>query len=153
MKLHIQDNIDWEPPSLHYTARGQAPEIFAPLVKAWLDKSALQVSKKGKLGTAITYNLNQWDKLLRYLDDGLLNIDNNRAERAVKPFVIGRKNWLFNVNHNGAETSAMLYSMIETAKANGLVPFDYINHCLEQLAKSPQDIESLLPWNVDLKKS
>ena len=121
--------------------------------KAWLDKSALQVSKKGKLGTAITYSLNQWDKLLGYLNDGLLNIDNNRAERAVKPFVIGRKNWLFNVNHNGAETSAMLYSIIETAKANGLVPFDYINHCLEQLAKSPQDLDSLLPWNVDLNKS
>ena len=61
--------------------------------------------------------------------------------------------WLFNVNHNGAETSTMLYSMIETAKANGLMPFDYINHCLEQLAKSPQDLESLLPWNVDLNKS
>ncbi len=78
--------------------------------KAWLDKSALQVSSKGKLGIAIKYSLNQWGKLKRYTESGLLNIDNNRAERAVKPFVIGRKNWLFNINHKGAETSAMLYS-------------------------------------------
>ena len=118
--------------------------------KAWLDKSALQVSSKGKLGIAIKYNLNQWSKLKRYTESGLLNIDNNRAERAVKPFVIGRKNWLFNVNHKGAETSAMLYSIIETAKANGLIPFDYINHCLEELSKSPTELDRLLPWNVKL---
>ncbi len=118
--------------------------------KAWLDKSALQVSSKSKLGEAINYSLNQWSKLKRYTENGLLNIDNNRAERAVKPFVIGRKNWLFNINHKGAETSAMLYSIIETAKANGLIPFDYINHCLEELAKSPTELDSLLPWNVKL---
>jgi len=118
--------------------------------KAWLDKSALQVSSKSKLGEAIKYSLNQWGKLKRYTESGLLNIDNNRAERAVKPFVIGRKNWLFNINHKGAETSAMLYSIIETAKANGLIPFDYINHCLEALAKSPAELDSLLPWNVKL---
>ncbi|MCL1080320.1 IS66 family transposase, partial [Parashewanella spongiae] len=118
--------------------------------KAWLDKSALQISSKGKLGDAINYSLNQWSKLKRYTESGLLNIDNNRAERAVKPFVIGRKNWLFNINHKGAETSAMLYSIIETARANGLIPFDYINHCLEELAKSPTELESLLPWNVKL---
>lgn len=118
--------------------------------KAWLDKSALQVSNKSKLGEAINYSLNQWGKLKRYTESGLLNIDNNRAERAVKPFVIGRKNWLFNINHKGAETSAILYSIIETAKANGLIPFDYINHCLEALAKSPAELDSLLPWNVKL---
>ncbi len=118
--------------------------------KAWLDKSALQVSSKSKLGEAIKYSLNQWSKLKRYTESGLLNIDNNRAERAVKPFVIGRKNWLFNINHKGAETSAMLYSIIETAKANGLIPFDYINHCLEELTKSSTELNSLLPWNVKL---
>ena len=116
--------------------------------KAWLDKSALQVSSKRKLGEAINYSLNQWGKLKRYTESGLLNIDNNRAEWAVKPFVIGRENWLFNINHRGAETSAMLYSIIETAKANGLIPFDYINHCLEALAKSPTELDGLLPWNV-----
>ena len=118
--------------------------------KAWLNKSVEQVSKSSKLGEALHYSLNQWDKLTVYIKDGQLNIDNNRAERAIKPFVIGRKNWLFNINHQGAETSAMLYSMIETAKANDLIVFDYLNHCLTALAKHPADINELLPWNVQL---
>ncbi|MFT5815234.1 MAG: transposase [Psychroserpens sp.] len=80
------------------------------------------------------YCQNQWDKLNRYIEDGDLNIDNNRAERAVKPFVIGRKNWIFSNTANGAKASAMLYSIIETAKANGLTPFDYIAHRLEKLS-------------------
>jgi transposase len=75
--------------------------------KQWLDKSAQQVSKQSALGQAIHYSLNQWSKLSRYIEDSRLNIDNNRAERAVKPFVIGRKNWLFNHNHRGAEASAV----------------------------------------------
>ena len=89
-------------------------------------------------------------KLTRYIDDGNLFIDNNRAERAVKPFVIGRKNWMFSNTANGAKASAMLYSIIETAKANGLMPFDYIAHCLEQLSHEPMAVEKLLPWNVKL---
>jgi len=75
---------------------------------------------KSSLGKAITYSLNQWPKLNRYLEDGLLNIVNNRTDRAIKPFVIGRNNWLFVNTANGADASAMLYSMIETAKANAL---------------------------------
>ncbi|WP_139326905.1 transposase, partial [Shewanella sp. UCD-KL21] len=92
-------------------------------------------------------------KLSRYVEDSRLNIDNNRAERAVKPFVIGRKNWLFNHNHRGAKASAILYSIIETAKANGLTPFDYIEHCLEQLSHPNCDLNSLLPWRVNLSKA
>jgi hypothetical protein len=72
---------------------------------------------------------------------------------AVKPFVIGRKNWLFNHNHRGAEASAMLYSIIEMAKANGLTPFNYIKHCLEQLSHHHCDLNSLLPWLVNLGKA
>ena len=118
--------------------------------KAWLDKSALQVPPKSAVGKAIAYNLGQWSKLERYIEDGNLQIDNNRAERAIKPFVIGRKNWLFANTANGAQASAMLYSLIETAKANGLTPFDYLQHLFEELPKKSQDIEQLLPWNVDL---
>ena len=123
------------------------------LFKQWLDKSVLQVSKQSALGKAIQYSLNQWPKLTRYVEDSRLNIDNNRAERAVKPFVIGRKNWLFNHNHRGAEASAILYSIIETAKANGLTPFDYIEHCLEQLSHPNCVLNSLLPWCVNLSKA
>jgi transposase len=123
------------------------------LFKQWLDKSVEQVSKQSALGQAIHYSLNQWSKLSRYVEDSRLNIDNNRAERAVKPFVIGRKNWLFNHNHRGAEASAVLYSIIETAKANGLTPFDYIEHCLEQLSNPNCALNSLLPWHVNLSKA
>lgn len=99
-----------------YQVRQQEAAHILTQFKLWLDKSALQISSQGLLGKAINYALNQWDKLVLYLDNGLLNIDNNRAERAIKPFVIGRKNWLFNQNHRGAETSAMLYSIIETPR-------------------------------------
>ncbi|MCX2767360.1 IS66 family transposase, partial [Pseudoalteromonas sp. B530] len=89
-------------------------------------------------------------KLIRYLDDGHLKIDNNRAERAIKPFIIGRKNWLFSFTTSGAESSAILYSVIETARANGHTPFDYVMHCLNELAQPQYDINSLLPWHVSL---
>ena len=102
-----------------------------------LDKSALQAPPKSAVGKAIAYNLNQWQKLVRYVENGDLNIDNNRAERAIKPFVIGRKNWLFSNSASGANASAVLYSVIETAKANGLTPFNYLIHLLEELPKEP----------------
>lgn len=105
-----------------------------------------------KLGEAIHYTLNQWHKLIRYTENGHLNIDNNRAERAIKPFVIGRKNWLFSNTAKGAKASAILYSMIETAKANGLTPFDYLHHLLDELParKTDSNLTDLLPWNVNL---
>ena len=118
--------------------------------KAWLDRSAQQVPPKSAVGKAIAYSLGQWDKLVRYIEDGHLQIDNNRAERAIKPFVIGRKNWLFANTANGAQASAILYSLIETAKANGLTPFDYLRQLLEVLPTNPHDIDHLLPWNIDL---
>ena len=118
--------------------------------KGWLDKSANQVPPKMALGKAIAYTLGQWEKLERYLEDGHLQIDNNRVERAVKPFVIGRKNWLFSNTGNGARASAMLYSIIETAKANGFIPFDYLRYVLQAIEETPDDIDRLLPWNIDL---
>ncbi len=106
-----------------------------------------QVMESSPLGKAIKYTLGQWPKLIRYIDDGHLSIDNNRAERAIKPLVIGRKNWLFSTNPNGAEASAMLYSIVETAKANGLILYDYMVKCMQELAKAEPDIDALLPWN------
>jgi hypothetical protein len=118
--------------------------------KAWLDKSVNQVPPKSAVGKAIAYSLGQWEKLERYLENGHLQIDNNRAERTIKPFVIGRKNWLFANTTNGANASAVLYSLIETAKANGLTPFDYLKILMEELPKNPADIDRLLPWNVEM---
>ncbi len=127
----------------------KAPTILA-VYKAWLEKSAQQVPPKTLLGKAIQYNLNQWDKLTVYLTDGRINIDNNRAERAIKPFVIGRKNWLFANTGKGARSSAILYSVIETAKANGLIPYDYLVKLFEELPKrqSTVGLDDLLPWNI-----
>ena len=131
------------------TRQQQSVSILDKL-KSWLDKESLKTPPKSALGDAISYTLNQWDKLIRYTEDGMLEIDNNRAERAIKPFVIGRKNWLFSNTAKGAEASAMLYSIIETAKANGLIPYDYVQHCLTKLAEKPEDVVSLLPWNISL---
>jgi transposase len=116
--------------------------------KEWLGTSSLQVPPTSAVGKAIAYTLKQWPKLVRYIEYGQLNIDNNRAERAVKPFVIGRKNWLFSNTSRGAQASATLYSLVETAKANGLTPFDYIKRLLEELPTQPDDLQYLMPWNI-----
>lgn len=131
-----------------YQIRQEKAKTLLGQFYQWLEKA--NVPPKTALGKAIQYCKNQWYKLIQYIENGDLNIDNNRAERAVKPFVIGRKNWLFSNTANGAKTSAMHYSLIETAKANGLVPFDYLMYCLEQLSNPKLDISSLLPWNVKL---
>ena len=104
------------------------------------------------MGKAIAYNLNQWEKLNRYVENGHLNIDNNRAERAIKPFVIGRRNWTFCNTASGANASAVLYGVIETAKANGLTPFNYLMYLLEELPKIADDLEPLMPWNAELNQ-
>ncbi|TWX45085.1 IS66 family transposase [Colwellia hornerae] len=122
-----------------------------PIVKElhdWLINHKDKIPPKSKLGEAISYSLNQFDKFQRYLEDGRLSIDNNRAERAIKPFVIGRKAWLFSNTCNGAHASAILYSIVETAKANGIVVHDYISQCLQHIAEQPNNLEPLLPWNI-----
>ena len=88
---------------------------------------------KGLLGKAIRYTLNNWDRLVRYLEDGRLRPDNNLAENAIRPFVVGRKNWLFAGHPKGADAAAFYYSLIETAKANGLKPYDYLRYLFDQL--------------------
>jgi len=114
----------------------------------WLLEHKDKIPPKSKLGEAISYGLNQFEKFQRYLEDGRLSIDNNRAERAVKPFVIGRKAWLFSYTPTGANSSAILYSLVETAKTNNLIVHDYIATCLQHIAENPNDIDALLPWNI-----
>lgn len=119
-------------------------------IRQWLDKVLHTTLPKGQLGKALGYLDKNWHKLIVYVQDGRLNIDNNPAENAIRPFVIGRKNWLFSASVNGAKASANLYSLIETGKANGLEPYAYLRHVFAQLpsAKSVEEIEALLPWNV-----
>jgi len=133
-----------------YAVRQEKSKPLLDQFKTWLDKSAVQVTPDSGTGKAVKYALNQWEKLIRYTEDGRLNIDNNRSERIIKPFVIGRKNWLFSQTATGARASAVLYSVIETAKANGLIPFDYLMHVLEKSIEPDCKAESLMPWNVTL---
>ena len=133
-----------------YTQRQQQAKAQLASFRDWLEKSVRNTPPKSHLGQAVHYSLNQWDKLVRYLEDGRLSIDNNRAERAIKPFVIGRKNWLFSNTPAGAQSSAILYSLVETAKTNGLVPYDYLTLLFTQLPQHEQkdDLTHLLPWNI-----
>jgi hypothetical protein len=92
-------------------------------IKEWLDQKVMQVLPKSPLGEAISYTLGLWSKLTTYLEDGHIEIDNNKAENAIRPFVIGRKAWLFSGSPRGAHASATLYTLVETAKANNLEPW------------------------------
>jgi len=101
------------------------------------------------LGKAISYTVRQWDKLVRYLESPYLTPDNNACENAIRPFVLGRKNWLFNQTPAGADSSCGMFSLIETAKLNGLNPWDYLFELFEKApyASTPADWEKLLPWD------
>ena len=104
-----------------------------------------------KLGEAIAYTRNHWDGLIRYCDYGHVAIDNNAVENAMRPFCVGRNGWLFSDSVAGARSSANLYSLIATAKANGIEPYAYLRHVFTELPKAQcvEDIEALLPFRLD----
>jgi transposase len=114
--------------------------------KAWLTSTVPRVPPKNPLCAAIKYSLNNWAELTRYLDDGRLDIDNNACERAIKPFAVGRKNWLFAGNEVGAKASAVIFSLIETCEVNGVEPEAYLKHVLENI-HTTKDLNQLLPFN------
>lgn len=116
----------------------------------WLSKKSLQVPPKSLLGKAISYTLKQWERLIVYLDHPSMTPDNNMAENAIRPFCVGRKNWLFSGTPDGAKASADLYSLIETAKANNLEPYKYLRYLFEKLpfAENEDDYKALLPVNL-----
>lgn len=117
-------------------------EAFFAWAKAEYEKNPMP---KSMLGAALTYAVRQVGWLMNVFRDGRLELSNNRAERSVRPFALGRKNWLFSNTPRGADASAAIYSVVETAKANGLMPFEYLKFLLESLTAgcSPQDC---LPW-------
>lgn len=119
-------------------------------LRRWLDETLPLVPPKTALGEALGYLQKYWPRLIRYTERGDLPIDNNPAENAIRPFVVGRKAWLFCDTPAGAEASALIYSLIETAKANGVEPYTWLCRVLRQLplAQSVDDYEALLPWNL-----
>lgn len=108
-----------------------------------------QVAPSSLTGTALAYLAKQWPTLTVYCEDGRLEIDNNSVERAIRPFVIGRRNWLLTDTVHGAKASANLYSLIETAKLNSLEPYQYLCWVFEELPKARKlaEVELFLPWN------
>ena len=136
-----------------HTIRQQESAPILEKIRIWLDKTLHQTLPKGTLGKALGYLNKNWGKLTIYINDGRLNIDNNPVENAIRPFVIGRKNWLFSASVSGAKSSANLYSLIETAKANNLEPYAYLRHVFTLLpqAKTQEAVAALLPWNVSVE--
>jgi transposase len=125
-----------------YAARQERSYPILKAYQAWPKHQRSRTSPKSLVGQAILYSINQWDKLTAFLLDGSLEMDNNRSERSIKPFVIGRKNWLFANTPRGAKASADIYCVIETTKENRLKPFDYLKFLFEQL---PQLTGPLVP--------
>lgn len=136
-------------PEERHAARQRDSVPILKVFHRWLMQQ--QVNPESRLGKAIGYTLKYWDRLNVYCTDGRLEIDNNGIENKIRPFAVGRKNWLFSTSQAGARASANLYSLIETAKANGLNEYDYLKWVFDKLpaATSVEDIETLLPWNVD----
>jgi len=128
-------------------------EQSAPILEelyACLNALSGKTPPKGLLGKAVNYTLKNWELLVRYLENGHITPDNNAAENALRPFVLGRKNWLFNGHPKGAAASATIYSLIETAKANGLKPYFYLRYLFENLllAQTEDDYRTLLPQSL-----
>ena len=133
-------------------ARHNASVPVLAELHAWMLKHAPLVTPTSALGPALAYMGNLWPQLTRYTERGDLPIDNNRCENAIRPFVIGRKAWLFSDTPPGAHASAVIYSLVQTAKANGLEPYTWLRRVLRDLpaAKTVEAVEALLPWNLHL---
>lgn len=145
--FHIEkENLSAEE---RFQKRQEQSTLIVDAFFAWVK---LEIAKnpvaKSLLGTALTYAVNQEEKLRRFLEDGRIEISNNRAERSIKPFVIGRKNWLFCNTPKGAKSSAIIYSVIETAKEHGLKPFEYLKWVFDRIhTAQPQE---LAPWSKNI---
>ncbi|MFZ5474193.1 MAG: IS66 family transposase, partial [Pseudomonadota bacterium] len=131
----------------------RARPVLAEL-HAWLGAILVQVSAKSDLAKAIKYALVRWEALTRYCEDGRIELDNNSAERSIRPLVLGRRNYLFAGSDAGGERAASLYSLISTALLNGIEPYAYLQHVLARIAEHPINrISELLPWNVTLAEA
>jgi transposase len=147
----IEESIKGRPSAERAATR---QELAVPLLadlKAMLESTLSRISGKSSLAQAIRYALPRWTALTRYTTDGRLEISNNAAERAIRPLALGRKNWLFAGSDTGGERAATIYTIIETAKLNGLDPEAYLSALIARIADHPmRRIAELLPWNINL---
>ena len=145
----IESDIRGRPPDQRLQARTTLARPVLDSLHQWLQSTLAVVSKKSEIAAAIRYALGRWRALLRYSEDGTIEIDNNAAERALRAVALGRKNYLFAGSDSGGERAAAIYSLIGTAKLNDLDPEAYLRTVLERIADHPiNGIEELLPWNL-----
>lgn len=153
---NIEDKAKWLNLSPEETVELRRKESEKKLgeFKDWLDEHSPKIPPKSILGQAFFYTLSQWHRLKKYLESGYVGMDNNMIENAIRPFVVGRKNWLFSETPAGAKATAVIYSLIETAKANQLDPYNYFLYLIDKLPtmtidRSVELWQQLLPTNLD----
>jgi transposase len=147
----IEKEIRGRPPDERRQLRDARARPLLESLHNWTKASLSKLSRKSEVALAIHYALGRWPQLLRYCDDGRLEIDNNAAERALRAVALGRKNYLFAGSHAGGERAAAIYSLIGSAKLNAIDPEAYLSHVLSRIADHPiSRIQELLPWNIGL---
>jgi transposase len=145
----IEDEIRGEPPEIRLRTRQARSKPLFDGLRHWLDQTLGRISGKTELAAAIRYALSRWDALTLVLRDGRACLDNNAAERAMRPMTLGRKNWLFAGADAGGERAAAIYSLTETAKLNMFDPEHYLRLVLQRIADHPVNrVHELLPWNL-----
>ena len=145
----IEADIRGRKPEERRQVRNERGRPLLESLKQWLEETLGKLSRKSDTSLAVRYALGRWEALMRYCDDGQLEIDNNAAERALRAVALGRKNYLFAGSDRGGESAAIIYSLIGTAKLNGIDPESYLRNVLSRIAEHPiNQIEELLPWNL-----
>jgi transposase len=146
----VESDINGRSPEERREIRNTRSRPLLGSLKQWLEETLVKLSKKSDTAMAVRYALGRWESLMRYCDDGHLEIDNNAAERALRAVALGRKNYLFAGSDRGGESAAAIYSLIGTAKLNGIDPESYLRNVLSRIADHPINrIQELLPWNLD----
>jgi len=144
----IERKINGQPAEVRHATRQKESKLKAEAFKAWAEAALTQLPKKSDLRTAFQYGLNRWTAFTLFLEDGRVAIDNNGAERALRPIGVGRRNWLFAGADTGGETLARAMTLIETAKMNGLDPQAYLADIFDRIHDHKNNkLDELLPWN------
>ena len=149
----IEETIRGKQPEQRRQVRQEQSKPIVQRLHDWLAEQLPTLAKKSVTADAIRYAMNQWQALTRYLDNGSIEMDNNAAERALRSVAIGRKNFLFLGSDEGGERAATLYSLLGTAKLNGINPEAYLTRVLTVIADHPVNrVNKLLPWNIAIQE-
>jgi transposase len=144
----IERELNGKPAGERLAVREERTKPLVIELEAWLRIQHERVSRKSEIGKAIAYALNHWQALIRFLDDGRICLSNNAAERALRGIAVGRRNWTFAGSDRGGERAAAIYTLIETAKLNGIDPQAWLADVLARIADHPaKQVADLLPWN------